>query len=43
MDGESLADDLTYRHAWIQAGVRVLEDHLHVAANFPQLFTFQAH
>ena len=36
-----LADDLVDRHARVQAGVGVLEDHLHAAAHPPQLLTLQ--
>src|SRR5690606_36212547 len=31
--GERLRDDIPHRHARVQGGVRVLEDHLHAAAH----------
>ena len=32
MDIEGLADDLFDRHAWVQGGIGILEDHLHLGA-----------
>src|SRR5215468_994402 len=37
---QRLPDDIEQRHTWIQRGKRVLEDHLHVAAQ-PLQFTFR--
>ena len=37
---ERLGDDIMHRHAGVQRGVRVLEDHLHLAADGLQLALF---
>ena len=37
VDGQRLADHLLHRHARIQGGIRVLEDHLHLAPQRPQV------
>src|SRR5258708_21594637 len=41
IDEQWLADDLQQGHSWIQRGVRVLEDHLHVRPQTSQLFAVQ--
>src|SRR5439155_24074957 len=37
VDAERLADDLSHRHARVQGAVRILEDHLDLATDGPQL------
>src|SRR2546422_4230122 len=37
MHGQRLGDDLAHRHPRIERAVRVLEDHLHLAADRPQI------
>ena len=38
---QRLGDDRPYRHARVQAGLRVLKDHLHLRAEFPQIIALQ--
>ena len=40
---QPLAHDLSHRHARVQAGVWVLEDHLHGPPYLAQLFAFELH
>jgi hypothetical protein len=43
MDHERLTDDVGYRHARVQAGIRILEDHLHLAAHLAEFLALQVH
>ncbi|MCY1418607.1 hypothetical protein D9M71_341700 [compost metagenome] len=42
MDAQALADNLAHAHARAQAAIRVLEDHLHLPAQWPDLLLRQA-
>ena len=39
---QTLADDVAHRHARVQAGIRILEDELQVAAELADLVVFKA-
>ena len=41
MDRQRLTNDIADRHAWIQAGIWILKDHLHFPAHIAHFFPFE--
>src|SRR5215208_968264 len=41
MHSEGFTDDISNGHAWVQTGVWILEDHLHLAADLTKFFPLQ--